>query len=882
MGFVNFDAFNLYEIPNFILCQPDTSQLYVISDISDRKYSPRFNTLSELSFSARKYIDGEKMPYYDYLVNRRLVYVEELGYFQIIENIEQGDGIDIYKQIRCQSIEVQLISKKIGLLKGTYKFYDPIDPTGTLMQNIIELLPDWSIGTIDSTIAVKYRTFDVTDVTVYNFIISNVEEAYECVFEFDTVNKTISAYALANATVNTDIYLSYENVIKNIKLEEINDEFVTSLTVLGAGDLSINQVNPLGTNNIYDFHYSKNTEWMSQELVDSITAWENKISANQATYANTLTSISDNNMNLLALQSDLSTLQGELSALTQTQLVQIQGGHDLTSINTQIAAKQVEINNKNAEISSMQGTIASLTTQLTAINSLVSFTNNFTTDQIKELQPFIVQSGYTNSNFIQTDTMNNSEIQQQAQELYDEAVDLLSRISEPRYNFDVESVNFPLIELFKSFTDELVLGSVINLEIEPGVISYPLLLGFDLNYDSPDDFKLIFGNRLRLDDSAFQYSDLMDNPISAATTTSVNSTGWSDTRTYVNDTVSTFLTSSLNAATNNVISGSAQNIVLNENGLRGRQEISPGIYSPEQFWMVNNMLAFTDDNWQTSKLALGEVLVGGNKFFGLIGDVLVGKIVAANNLTITNENNKFLVDGNGATLIDATLNITNSTNTNQILLDPENGIKIRTNMGGTWTDSFYADVAGNLHFKGDLSGATGTFSGAINAATITGGTITGTTFNGGNINGATGYFSGNVYAANLQGLVQDSQIGSLSADKITAGTIKAVTINSSNINGGSIYGATITGGRISGDAIYGPISTSELAASQWIYSQGYVQADSFLYTGGYTYSGNGFRVAAGNGLTYSCLYVLSYNHTTGVPTSYGTLTFSGGILINHS
>jgi len=628
MSFVNFDAFNLYETPNFYICNPNLEQLYAISAISDRIYSPRFNTFSELSFSAREYINDEKMPYYDYLVNRRIVYVEELGYFQIIDNTEQGDGIETYKDIKCQSLEVQLISKKIGLFSGTYKLYDPINPSGTLMQEIINLLPDWSIGTIDPTIAIKYRTFDVTDVTVYSFLTTDVENAYECVFEFDTINKTISVYALNNATTNTDIYLSYDNVIKSIKIEEINDEFVTSLTVLGGGDLSINQVNPLGTNNIYDFGYSKANGGMSQTLIDSITLWENKIAANQATYANILTNISDNNINLLTLQSDLVTLQGELSALVQVQLVQIQGGVDLTSINASIAAKQVEIDNKNTEILSMQGTITSLTAQLTAINSLVSFTNNFTTAQIKEIQPFIVQSGYTNTNFIQTDTMSNSDIQEQAQELYNQAVDLLSRISEPRYTFDVESVNFPLIKLFKSFTDELVMGSIISLEIEPGVISYPLLLGFDLNYDNPDDFKLTFGNRLRLDDSSFQYSDVFGNSINSATTTSVNSTGWSDTKTYVNDTVSTFMTSALNAANNMVISGSAQNIILNENGLRGRQLISGTTYAPEQWWMVNNMLAFTDDNWAHSKMAIGEItLPRGGTAYGVISENLIYKTV---------------------------------------------------------------------------------------------------------------------------------------------------------------------------------------------------------------------------------------------------------------
>lgn len=794
MSLVNFDKFNLYEIPDLFLCNPSKEQQYPLGGICERKYSPRFNALSELSFKAYEYIDGEKMPYYDYLVNRKVVYATELGYFQIVGCDESGNGRVKYKEVKCQSLEVQLISKKLSLFKGTYKFYDATTPTGTLLQEILDYLPDWSVGTVDAVIAAKYRTFDITDTTFYNFLMKDVEEAYECVFSFDTVNKTISAYSLSTATSDTDIYISYDNVINSIKVEEIYDEMVTAMTVFGAGDLSINQVNPLGTNNIYDFSFYKTTEWMSQGLIDAITAWEALVIANQATYANTLTSALDAKEVVIGLDAELVTLKGELSALEIVKATRIQGRHALATINASIAAKTLEITNKEAEIAGAEATLATLNSQLASINALVSFDNNFTSAQILELQPLIIQSSYVNENFVQTDSMTDVEIQEQAQELYDQAVGVLSRLSEPRYNFSVDSISFPLIKDFETFTDQLTLGAIINLEIKEGIITYPILLGFDIDYDNPDSFSLIFGNRLRLDDPSFQFSDLLNSSISSGTTTKVNSIPWTNRTQYVQDTVTTFIDSPLNAAVNTVISGSAQNITLADYGLRGRQILDDGTYSLKELWMVNNMLAFSDDGFATAKLAIGEIAISGSTTaYGVAGDVIIGNMIAGNNLTITNSNNKFTLDGNGAILTDATLSITNSTNTNKIFLDPENGIKIQKNAGGTWTDTFYADTAGNLHFTGDLSGATGTFSGNITAATITGGTI----------NGTTGTFSGNIYAANLQGLVTNNQISSLSADKITAGTINAVTIKASTVTGGTISGAYISGGSIHGSEIEG-------------------------------------------------------------------------------
>ena len=107
-------------------------------------------------------------------------------------------------------------------------------------------------------------------------------------------------------------------------------------------------------------------------------------------------------------------------------------------------------------------------------------------------------------------------------------------------------------------------------------------------------------------------------------------------------------------------------------------------------------------------------------------------------------------------------------------------------------------IPGNLVFTGNLSGATGTFSGTLNAATI----------NGGTINGATGYFSGNIYAANLQGQVTDGQIQSVSWGKVTAvsidaGSITTGTMTANRISGGTLYSPYISGGQIIGSDLSG-------------------------------------------------------------------------------
>ena len=146
-----------------------------------------------------------------------------------------------------------MVSRKLTAFGGTYPLYDILTPEDSLLGTVLTYIPNWSIGTVDSELLTKFRTFDIADVNIYEFLVTNVEETYECIILFDTVNKTISAKVLDNVTTDTDVFMSHDNLIEQSSFREIADELSTSLYVTGGGDLSINAVNPLGTNIIYNF-----------------------------------------------------------------------------------------------------------------------------------------------------------------------------------------------------------------------------------------------------------------------------------------------------------------------------------------------------------------------------------------------------------------------------------------------------------------------------------------------------------------------------------------------------------------------------------------------------------------------------------------------------
>jgi hypothetical protein len=634
----------------------------------------------------------------------------------------------------------------------------------------------------------------------------NVAKAFDCIFEFNTVTKTINVKTVADATTTSDIFLSFDNVIENASFAEKSDEIISALSVYGGNDLSIRLVNPLGTSTIYNFDYYANLNWMSQGLIDAITAWKALLTTKQSDYANLLTLLRSYTVEKITLQGELSDLNSAYAALEIVQATRIQGGLDYSDINSQLVAKQAEIDAKNLQITNKQTQIDSTTTSLETIQSEVSFEVNFTSPQLLELENFIIENTYQNSNIIKTDSMTAVDEQDAAQALYDQAQDVLSKVSQPRYELSLDAVNFISLPEFDVFTDQLELGTIVTAELKDGSTIETVVLELQFSFDDPTDFKMTLSNRLRLDGDNYKYSDLMGTVVETGSQLSFNSAAWSNWGEHKDD-VTTFITSALDATVNNLISNSNREITIDQTGLRGRASDGVGGYEANQVWLTNNVLAFSDDSFESAKLALGQIsLPEGGTAYGLVAGVVVGHLLAGNMLRISNETNNFVLDSTGATLTNAKL--TSQTANAKIIIDPttSNSFVIQKNVAGVWTNKFLVDVNGDITFSGALSGATGTFSGSLSAATGTfagalsaaTGTFAGSlsaatgTFSG-DISAANGTFSGNIYAANLNGQVQNSQIASLSADKITAGTISAVTITGSTITGNTISGGTING-----------------------------------------------------------------------------------------
>lgn len=345
-----------YRKPNVILCQTNKDKICKL-DVTDLQATIKFNGYSEMSFNiASVYTDlitGEqkRTPYYDYIEGLRLVYLEDFGYFQLQDPEIYGDGIQEYKSINAYSLEYSLSQRyldtfiinmgdagdTIGSIDGVV-LYNPLDVEHSLLHLVLQKAYGWTIGHVDAELASQGRSFQVDRESIYDFIMNDMCETFQCYVEFDTINNTVNVYSeneierftgdgetsifqLSNeldndtlVTINghnvtqyqynqdtleiafitppaygdiieitnefkkkyeTDVVIAFENLSNEMRVNYSADDIKTVLTVKGADDLNIRSVN-FGLPSIMNLDYYCTPEWMGEKLYNEYLAYMDK------------------------------------------------------------------------------------------------------------------------------------------------------------------------------------------------------------------------------------------------------------------------------------------------------------------------------------------------------------------------------------------------------------------------------------------------------------------------------------------------------------------------------------------------------------------------------------------------------------------------------
>jgi hypothetical protein len=213
-----------YTKPKLYLCEVDKTKICEL-ETSEMSGSFKFNAYSELTSTVpRAYtnmVTGETdvNPFYDKIEALRLFYLENFGYFEIQDPEITSDGIREVKNLTAYSLEYTLSQKYLEGIKinqGTGDseeviyakevwgdaYLDHVEPITlynsnkrlSLVNLIFEKVYGWSFVVEDSLKDIV-REFEISRVSVYDFIMQDICDKFNCFAVFDTINNIVYLYA---------------------------------------------------------------------------------------------------------------------------------------------------------------------------------------------------------------------------------------------------------------------------------------------------------------------------------------------------------------------------------------------------------------------------------------------------------------------------------------------------------------------------------------------------------------------------------------------------------------------------------------------------------------------------------------------------------------
>ena len=851
----SFSDYKITDRPTAIICTPDEQPIGILGMITGLSADIYYNEMSSISFRIADIVNGVKTPFYENVVGMNIIDLrvgdKKFGKFILVNPKEVDNGIFREKTCQAYSLEYEMTYKKIFFDDGTYNLWNPVSPSGTVVGIILECLPGWTIGEIDSSLIGKYRTFSCDNENVYNFIKNTVQKTYHCIFDFDTYEKKIYVRSAMNHVPSKPVFLSSKNLANEIRIEEDSENIITVLDVNGADGVTIRSVNPMGTNKIYNLDHFMNGQYFSDEMIRKWSTWKSAYNQKQGEYYNlTVQRMIKTNEILLAESRMNQAKNVDLATLENTRSVYIEyiatlptdsaGFAEYTAllenVNSDIQKKNIEIQQYEEEITSLQAEKDTFTNLLTTINREVAFSAHFNENELNLLNRYFKEDSISDGNFVYSEVQNysaqdiNADIQtgtvyfdynqEQISEynipgyqhgytitggslrvsngnkpyinaeviraditfsddasvlisvflnggaiddqsinnkgclvisgsytssnptqfairnakayltqniteyerysveksLYDYGCECLTKLSSASYTFDISSSNFLLLEDFRSFANELEFSTKFYLGLADGKVLEPIFIGFSIAFDNPDSLKMKFSDTYHLSDQAFSLVDILEQSISMGHSLETNRHSYNSfTESGASTSVSDFMNNALDASKKAILSGERMAVSWDGSGIWCRKYKNDSKeYEPEQIGIINNCIAFTDDGWNTAKMAIGcynDPNLG--KIWGVVAPNIVGTLLAGQNLIIESSKKDggvsvFKVDADGAVLHNARFDIDNGVS--HIVLDPVLGFGIGEypvikdeNGTSSWDETkakFWVDMDGNVRVKG--------------------------------------------------------------------------------------------------------------------------------------------------------------------------------------
>ena len=411
------------------------------------------------------------------------------------------------------------------------------------------------------------------------------------------------------------------------------------------------------------------------------------------------------------------------------------------------------------------------------IQGALNFENYLGEKLWKEFCSFRRDDKYSNSNYI-SDGLNNAQLFERALEFFDVAENEIYKSSELQHSISTSLNNLLAIDKFKPLVKYFKNGNWIRVQVDDKI--YKLrLLEYGINFGDFKSIPVEFSDVTKIKNSTTDVQNVLEQASSVASSYDAV-TRQAKKGNVAKGTIEQWIDEGLNAANVQIQSNDSEEVLLTKNGLLARSyDDITGTYSPEQLKITHNIMAYTDDNWETVKQAIGK---HGYKEYDKTNGEIVDKIGYGMSA-------EFVTAGvvSGSQIIGGDIY---SANYCPKTVDEETGVETASGSYINLTDGTFSFAGGSLTYDGDNLSIKGAITDAT-SGTIGGWYITNTALYKGS--DAFGNANGMYFGTNGLSLSDQFKVKPDGTAIMTKATVSG-TITASDIVGSTITGGTITAG----------------------------------------------------------------------------------------
>lgn len=658
--FIDIDYKKRIQEAKIHLAKPNMDIIDIIHEKFRDTVSLKLGNINELSFTIPFQIEddttGEMVDneHVDMIRERMLLRLTLGSYIEwyVIDEIEEnGEDFDSFI-VKAFSLGYELRAKKSPV------FSSEDDTTYNAKEALEKMLSGtiWSIGEIDPIFNEMYRTFDISENTNVLDAIMQVVETFGALIVWDTVNRKISLKDMKKNGKFRGMTVNYGKLLRSIKRNRTTDEMITRLHIKGSEGLTIHSVNPTGMGYIEDFSFFmypferdengntiRSSYFMSDELCHALLNHQQAVNDNYLQIKRLQDELIEKQAKMIDYQSQLTTKQMELENILA--LLDLAKSTEDEAL---IAQKEIEKMAKEDEIYllrqdmlPLENSINGLTSQIESLQNAISMEASFTPELLDELNLYVIEGEWVDDRY--TDP----------QELYDDGIKKFEEMRQPKVVIDVTIDNLLNIIEEQYYWDKLVLGDLIKVKYPQMNIEYMAKI-IEINYDFENqEANIVIANTTDLLDDVEKLQQLIYKSSSATTLVENNKYKW-DKVNAVEKEVNAIITQEWNANKNKIIAGVNNSIEVGNRGILIKNPDFPN----EMLIAQAGILALTEDGGESWKTAI--------KPSGIVAERLIGKIIAGQELIITNSAGSFTFDANGVQ-IDAGSFIVRSTSGHQTI-----------------------------------------------------------------------------------------------------------------------------------------------------------------------------------------------------------------------